>query len=368
MRIRSIEAIPLDIGFSQTFRFGTTDRRRSHNVILKMTTDEGLVGYGEACPVSAFTRETQESITAIVEREIPDLLVGADPLDRNPILERLEPLLIDRPFTLGAIDMALWDLAGHALDVPVWALLGGRYRDHIPVHGSIGIADAGTMAENAREQVAMGYQVLKLYAGRDSFGDDLQRIQSVRAAVGPDVAFILDLNGLWDTETCLRALPILEGLNVIVLEQPLPPDDEHGQALITRSTRIAIAADESVFTPRDVARIGRDRAADTINLGLSKLGGLRRASECAAVARASGLTVMVGSVLELEIATAAGLHLAASLAELPYPSYLLGPLKYERQITTDPFVLNDGAVDVPRRPGLGVEVDAEIVSRLDMRR
>lgn len=368
MRIQAVEAIPLDIGFAQTFSFGTTDRNRSQNVVVKMTTDDGIVGYGEACPVAAFTREDQQSIVAMVEGEVREALIGQDPLSRAPLLHGLTQRLSGYPFTICAVDIALWDLAGKALGQPVWALLGGRYRTQLPIHGSVGMAPAETMAANAVQQVGQGYTTLKLYAGRGDLGEDIARLQAVRDAVGPGIDFLLDVNGLWNRETCLEALPRLRDLNVVLLEQPLPPDDEPGLAAVREADIIPIAADESVYSPADVVELSCKRTAQVINLGLSKLGGLLLARECATVARAAGLGVMVGSVLELNIATAAGIHLAASLPELPFPSYLLGPLKYERQIAREPLVVQDGQTSVPDGPGLGIEVDEDVLRQLDLRR
>lgn len=368
MRIQSVEAIPLDIGFARTFSFGNTDRNRSQNVIVKVTSDDGIVGYGEACPVAAFTRESQQTIVEKIEVDVREALIGQDPLSRAPLLHGLSQRLSGYPFTMCAVDIALWDLAGKALGQPVWALLGGRYRSRLAVHGSVGMAPAEAMAANALEQVGQGYTTLKLYAGRGELAEDLARLQAVRDAVGPGVDFLLDVNGLWDSNTCLEALPRLKDLNVVLLEQPLPPDDERGLAAVREVDIIPIAADESVYTSGDVAELARARTAHVINLGLSKLGGLRSASECATVAGASGLGVMVGSVLELNIATAAGIHLAAALPELPFPSYLLGPLKYERQITRQPLLVQDGETAVPDGPGLGIEIDDDVLRELDLRR
>lgn len=364
MKIRSVEAIPLDVRFKETFSFGSTDRNRSPNVIVRMTTDEGVVGYGEACPMPAFTGETQESVTATIEGRLEDLLVGRDPLQREPIVRDLDKVLFRSPFTLAAIDVALWDIAGKILGVPVSVLLGGRFRERVEQHGSVGLGTAESMSNTALEQVEQGYSTLKLYAGRDAMEEDLRRLDSV----GQDVAFILDVNGRWDVATCLRAIPVLEELGVTLLEQPVAAWDDRGQAEVVSKSTIEVMADEAVFGPTDVARIGRERTARVINLGLSKLGGLLRARECATVALSSGLKMAVGSVLELGVASAAGLHLSASLPELAAPSYLMGPLKYERQITTVPLEVRGGEMEVPSRPGLGIEVDEELLDAADSRR
>jgi muconate cycloisomerase len=366
--IRDIEAIPLRIGFRETFRFGTTDRKQSPNVVLRITTSDGVVGYGEACPVPAFTGETQESIVALVEQRVKPLLVGEDPLRHRPLIRKLERVLFGCPFTLTAVDIALWDLAGKLLGLPISTLLGGRFREQIEMHGSVGWDEPEAMVEVALAQRALGYGALKLYAGRGTVRADLTRIGAVRDAVGPEVGLLLDINGQWSVSQCLEALPTLADLGVVLIEQPIAASDELGQAEVVRASRVDICADESVYTPADVARVGRQRSARVINLGLSKLGGLLRAGECETVARSVGLGITIGSVLELGIASTAGLHLAAAVQTLTYPTYLIGPLKYEHQITAPAMRVEDGDVAVPSGPGLGVEVDTELLAALDLRR
>ena len=368
MTIRSIEAIPLGIGFKQTFRFGTVDRTRSQNVVVRITTEDGVVGYGEACPVRAFTAETQQTVVALIDERVREVVVGQNPTLVRPILRALAPRLVHCPFTLAAVDIALWDLAGKLLGVPVSTLLGGRLHDRIEVHGSVGWDRPEAMAEAALAQLAAGYRTLKLYAGRDDLDADLDRLAAVRAAIGPDPRLIVDVNGLWSVSQCLRALPRLEGLGVVLLEQPVAAWDGPGQAEVVRASRIDVCADEAVYGPEDVARIGRERTARTINLGLSKLGGLARARECEVVARAVGLGVTVGSVLELGIATAAGLHLAAAVAAPAYPAYLVGPLKYETDFVSPAVAVSGGEIAVPEGPGLGLAVDEERLAPLDLRR
>ncbi len=370
MKIYSLEAIPLKVGFKQLFKFGLIDRKVSQNVILKIRTEEGLVGYGEACPVPAFTAETQKSVVDNLNQMVAPLLVGKNPLDREPLIRLLERFLPHCPFTLTAVDLALWDLAGKAANLSVSLLLGGQFRSQIQMHGSVGWDETEVMIETASAQLAQGYTALKLYAGRGTLVEDLKKLEAVRAAIPDNVQLLLDVNGLWNVTDCLKALPRLAQIGIVILEQPLPAWDKVGLAEVVRKSGsdIDIAADESVYRPTDVVEISRLQTAQVINLGLSKLGGLFRSRECATIARASSLKVMVGSVLELGLATAGGLHLAASLPELPYPSYLVGPLKYEQDIVQPSIMVKDGQIAVPGGPGLGVEVDEASLSLLDGRK
>jgi L-alanine-DL-glutamate epimerase-like enolase superfamily enzyme len=368
VKITSVEAIPLAASFKQVFRFGTTDRSTSPNVIVRITTDEGVVGYGEACPVPAFTSETQASIVELVETRVTPTLVGRDPSQRVPLLAALARVLRSAPFTLAAVDTALLDLVGKQAGVPVSTVLGGAFRERVEVHGSVTWdEDPARVAGVALEQRET-YRWLKLYAGRGEIGRDLDRLQAVRNAVGPDARLMVDINGMWGPSDVIRALDRVREIGLELLEQPLAVGAEPFQRDLVSRLEIDVAADEAVRTVADAARVVRERTATVVNVGLSKLGGPTGALHSAQVADAGGVGVMVGSVIEMGIATAMGLHLAAALPHLAYPSYLMGPLKYREQITAPELAVVDAHVAVPTGPGLGVEIDEDALVHLDARR
>ena len=367
-RIVSVEAIPLDAGFARLFKFGTVDRRRSSNVAVRIRSESGAIGYGEACPVVAFTAETQESIVLLVETVVKDALVGQSALQRAPLLNAIAAKLPNAPFTLAATDMALLDLEGKLSGLAASALLGGAFHQSLPVHGSVGWdEDAGAMVETAAAQLVAGYRTLKLYAGRGKVAEDVERIRRVRSSVPAPIRFLVDVNGLWSQPDCTWALPRLAELSVVMVEQPLPASDHAGLAAATASNLVNIGLDESVYLPRDVVAAGAGGRGNSVNLGVSKLGGPTRAMACATVCRAAGLGVFVGSVLELGIANAAGIQLAAAQPELAFPSYLVGPLKYLRDVVTTPLRVVDGRIPVPTGPGLGVDVDEAALTAMDLR-
>jgi L-alanine-DL-glutamate epimerase-like enolase superfamily enzyme len=366
MRIRAVEAIPLAASFEQVFRFGTTDRTTSPNVVVRIETDEGVVGYGEACPVHAFTSETQASVVELVESRVAPTLVERDALQRVPLLAELARVLRFAPFTLAAVDTALLDLAGRYAGVSVSTLLGGAFRERVEVHGSVTWdEDPRRVVETALEQRET-YRWLKLYAGRGEIDADLDRLQAVRDAVGPETRLLVDVNGMWSPSDAIRALARVDEIGLDLIEQPLPPASPFQRELVARLT-VDVAADESVRTPADAETVARERTATVVNVGHSKLGGPTAALQAAQIAAAGGLGVMVGSVIELGIATAAGLHLAAAIPRLAYPSYLMGPLKYRERITAQQIGVVDSHVAVPTGPGLGIDVDEDALRHLDAR-
>ena len=367
MKIQSVEAIPIAASFKSTFRFGTTDRTTSPNVVVAIRTDDGAVGYGEACPVPAFTSETQNSIVELVEQRVAPLFAGRHPEHRLPLLHDLGRVLKAAPFTVAAVDTALLDLMGRILGVPVHTLLGGAFRDRTEVHGSVGWDEnPAKVAEVALEQ-ARTYRWLKLYAGRGAIDADLDRLQAVRDAVGPDIRLFVDVNGMWSPSDLIRALPRVREIGLRMLEQPLPPAAAAFQRDLVAALQVDIVADEAVRTVADAAAVVADRSATVLNVGHSKLGGPTAALHAAQIAHAAGVGVMVGSVIEMGIATAMGLHVAAALPRLTYPSYLMGPLKYRQQITEQQVEVVDGCVAVPAGPGIGFTVDERELRRLDAR-
>jgi L-alanine-DL-glutamate epimerase-like enolase superfamily enzyme len=364
--------VPLDARLKTPFRFGNVVRTTSANVLVRVVGDDGPVGYGEACPVPQLTGETQESVVALVEQRVAPELVGEDAGHWRPLLVRIAKRLFQASFTQAAVDMALLDLAGKSLGVAVHELLGGRYRDAIEVHGSVGWeADPERVADTAEEQ-AQEFRWLKLYAGTGNLEEDLERIASARRRIGDDHPFLLDVNGLWTPLEAIAAGPLLRELGVAVVEQPVAAGDDDGQARVAtvyaEQHQIGVIADERVRSPSDVHRVGVTSGAQCVNLGVSKMGGIVAAFDAAATARAAHLRVSVGSVVELGVATAAGLQLAAALPELSYPSYLIGSRKYERQITVPPLEVVDSRLAIGAAPGLGVEVDEEAVAAMDLRR
>ena len=371
MRIARVEAVPLQARLKTPFRFGNVVRTTSANVLVRITGEDGVAGYGEACPVPQLTAETQESVVALVEQRVAPELVGEDALQWRPLLDRVAERLFQASFTQAAVDMALLDLAGKRLGVPVHVLLGGRRRDAIEVHGSVGWdADPERVADTAERQ-APEFRWLKLYAGTGTLEGDLERIAAVRRRVGDGHAFMLDVNGRWTPLQAITAAPVLRELGVAAVEQPVAAADDAGQARVAavyaERHQIDVIADERVRTPADAHSVAVAGLAQCVNVGVSKLGGIVAALDAATAARSGFLGTAVGSVVELGVATAAGLQLAAVLPHVAYPSYLIGSRKYARQITSLPFEVVDSHLAIGTAPGLGVEVDEEAVAAMDLR-
>ncbi|RUL88283.1 mandelate racemase/muconate lactonizing enzyme family protein [Tautonia sociabilis] len=366
MKIARLEAIPVSVPLKAglTTRTAHGDHVTSDYAIVRVHSDDGLVGLGEATVSAIWSGETNRSTVFAVEQVLAPALVGQDPTRIHACRFAMDRALKNNPFTKAAVEMALWDLFGKSLGVPVHQLLGGKLRDRIRTKMMIGAFDPPQAVALAERFLGWGVTCLKVKVGLDPDGD-VSRVRAVREAAGPDLPITVDANCGWDVPAARSALERLRPFNLLVAEQPLMP----GLDDATRDLRrigLAIMADESVWTAADALRVCSARAADVISLYPGKNGGLLASLEVAHVAAAAGLPCHMGSNLELGIASAAMLHLAAACPNIQsdrFPADILGPNYHEADLLTTPLDLRADSALVPDAPGLGVELDEEQLKR-----
>jgi muconate cycloisomerase len=366
--VAAIEAIMFSAPLAVPVRYGRIERTKSASVLVRLRSSDGRVGYGESCAVPQLTGESAESIVALVDIYLRNLVVGTEVLNWRRTMSEIRHRFPKSFVGLCAVETAFLDLAGKQLGVPVHVLLGGRYRDRIELCASVSWdRDGRAMAEDAVRKAAE-FKTLKVYVGPDDLATDLARLEAVRGAVDDGIRIMLDVKGLWTAHDAISVGPTLHELGVFLVEQPLPAEDERGVALVTRAYRdrfgILTAADESVETPAQVARIADAQSFGSVNIGVTKCGGPDIAIQAVHVAEAACLPVLAGSFAELGIATAAGIHFAAAIPKLAAPGYLSGPERFTQTITFPKLLPADGHAVVPRGPGLGVEVDEDLIASM----
>jgi muconate cycloisomerase len=332
-------------------------------VLVRVTDTEGRVGLGEASVTSVWSGETQAGCLALIRDLLAPLLVGADPFDSAWIERRLEKAAFANSFARAALEMALLDLQGQILGVPLYRILGGR--DHFPsgdpgvrLKFVVGAVEPAVAAERAARMVSHGWQAIKVKVGKDPRGD-VERLRAVRQAIGPTVFLSVDANGGYSVDEAIRVARALEDLGVALFEQPTRRGDHHAMARVRDRSGIPIMADESCFTLLDALAIVRAEAADVLSLYPGKHGGVRATQRVAAVAEAAGLACTIGSNLEREVATAAMAHLAVSTPVIVcdrYPGDLIGPVYFEQALSTEPLRYSADRLFLPPGPGLGVRV------------
>lgn len=329
-------------------------------VLLRLIDDEGRVGLGEASVTIVWSGETQAGTIALIRDVLAPLVIGSDPFDVEWISRRMERAAFGNSFAKSAVEMALLDLQGRTLGVPVYKLLGGKEpgAEGIRLKFVVGAVEPEVAAHRAQRMVERGWRAIKVKIGRHGHpATDVARLQAVREAIGPDVWLSVDANGAYTVDQAVWVARRLEKLDVALLEQPTRRGDHWAMASVRRRSAIPIMADESVFTPHDALEVIRQRAADVLSLYPGKHGGIRATQQLAKLAEAAGIPCTIGSNLEREIATAAMAHVTVSTANMQcerFPGDLIGPIYYKQALTHEPLRYQADRLWVPEGPGLGV--------------
>jgi L-alanine-DL-glutamate epimerase-like enolase superfamily enzyme len=331
-------------------------------VLVTIETDEGIVGTGEAPADIGFFGQTLEAIEVAINDYLGPQLVGRDPREIGPLMERIN--YRENSCAKSGIDLALHDIAAKARGISVAEFLGGRHRDRIPVAMEIA---GGSPDDMARECVTYLRQNVKAF--KPKIGGvprhDIDRLRAIRDAVGPDVSLRADANRGYTLEEATEFCRLAEkhDLGLELLEQPLDAHDLPAMAALRQRVSIAIEADESCFGPHDAEAVIRAGAADVLNIKIAKAGGLANCLRIAALAESAGLQCVLGTAFGTGIAIAGKLHLASAIGRFSgaveftelglHGPLLKGTLNGQLSLPLDA----DGCLPVPTGHGLGVELD-----------
>ena len=369
MKITEIETTPVCVprrrAYGEVTRTALGPADMSEYGIVQVRTDEGLTGLGELS--SVFARRGPLLCRDVDERLSP-VLVGRDPLAITSALRAMEARLPDGQFAIAGVEMALWDIAGKALGVPVHVLLGGKVRDRIPLSYSVPHGEPERMAEYARARASEGFRTVKVKTGQ-GFERDVEAVRRVRDAVGSAHRLRVDANmAMGSAGEAIRFVERIMEFEPELFEQPVPADALPAMAEIRRSVSLPIMADESVGPPRDAMAIIRHEAADVLNVYVTESGGIQNAARIFTLAEQAGLGCMIGSMPELGIGTAAQIHLGLAMPNLDFDSDTCGSLYQEEDLLATPLRLEQGFAHAPEGPGLGVELDPDAFERASRRR
>jgi L-alanine-DL-glutamate epimerase-like enolase superfamily enzyme len=340
-------------------------------VVLKVHTDDGLVGLGDTGATSAWYRgETQDSIMGIINTILgPSVLLGENPFCIEKIVARMDVAARDNNQAKAIIDYALHDLKGKALGVPVYELLGGLTSEKVPLGFVLPAGPLSEVIRIGKGAVAAGFRVLKLKTGAGSADVDVENLRTLRQEVGDDIEIFVDANGAWNYYQALMTLKKLEKYNLAMVEQPVPWWDVDGMARLRQKTDIPVFADESAIELKHLMEIVQKNAADGFFLKIPKAGGLLRSQKWVSVAKAAGLPVVCGCMMGSGLEAAAYAHLLVAdewTSKLVHEN--IGPLQIHdvfdtvsQPITTD-LALNlpryeGGYLYAPTGVGLGVELN-----------
>lgn len=326
-------------------------------VVLKLVTAGGRVGWGEAAPWSVFSG-TAEGCAQALQVYLRPLLMGRPPQHLPRLMHEADRALVGHAEAKAALEMALMDLIGQASGLRVAELLGGVYRDRIPLSVSIANPDFDEDLDFAREQLARGVRLFKVKTGFSTHAEDLRRLERLKAVLPGDAELRVDYNQGLEPWNALRQLRDIEAFSPGFIEQPVPRDRRDAMAELARALDTPLLADESVFTPAEAVEMVRARFADCVSIKLMKCGGMRRAQEIAAIAQAAGIAGYGGTMYEGGIAITAGIHTVCATpniglgAEFYTASWVMGV-----ELLEQPVRLDGGMSHLPTGPGLGIRVD-----------
>ncbi|WP_227378671.1 mandelate racemase/muconate lactonizing enzyme family protein [Haladaptatus halobius] len=367
MSVTNVTAIPVEMGVKPLeSELGLAPYVSNHDsvdsvtrMLVRVDSDEGVTGWGEMLVGMKSAAVTK----AVIDDVIAPELVGCEIGEIREFVESFYfPYVKVRPF-LGAVETALWDALGKKLGAPVYQLLGGKTTDKVPIATCLGILGPKESRPYARRAVEYGFSTLKTKAGPD-WREDVERIRAMHDEVDGELEFRLDPNQGWSFEDAVRVATRLEeeGILLQYLEQPVRIDTYGTYASLRNRIRTPVAVNEDTYFPRNLQFLLRADAIDVAVVDLVPAGGILRVREQAAMAANAGVSVSHHCGFDLGVKTAAMLHTVASTPgiNLPPDSVYYGWADY---IVEDPFEVEDGALPVPDRPGLGVEVDERKVEQ-----
>ena len=307
-RITGIEARPLDVALKAPFTISGARLDRVSNVAVRLDLAGGVSGWGEIPTLPTVTPEDQAAALAAAHRAEAEW-TGKEALRWRPLLAALSAALPGTPTVRAGLEMALFDALARNHGIALFEYFGGASAS-LETDITIPICEPAEAETLATEYRARGFTALKTKVGGDVDGD-IARVRAIRAG-HPECRLILDANEGYDAEQALAVLGTLRrlGLEPALLEQPVPREDRDGQARLAREAGVPVAADESCRSAEDAARIARDGLAQVINIKLAKCG-VAQALEIIAIARASGLGLMIGGMVETRLAMGFSVHLAA---------------------------------------------------------
>jgi len=378
MKITGIKTFVLQ-GLLEDKAFGwsqrVTDRRQT--VICEVSTDEGIKGLGEAFYFSG----PAKIAASIISDAYAPLIIGRDPFDTSVIWDFLYNWTRDQGMkglpisALSAVDIALWDIKGKALGLPVYKLLGGSYRDKARVYAT-GLYEPQNVSsvEDALAEEALGYKKEGFFAMKLKVGygieKDMRYVKAVREAIGNDIVLMVDANHAYNASEAIRLAREMEKYDVYWFEEPVPPEDIDGYMEVKQKSNILIAGGEDEFTRYGFREIITRRAMDILQPDLCAAGGFTEMMKIVAMASAWNVQ-LIPHVWGTNVGLAASLQLFAALPHFPERRYPAEPLfEYDRSphplrygVTKEKFEIKDGYLDIPQRPGLGITLDTGFVKK-----
>ena len=354
MKITKIETAEVNIPLVTPFKTALRTVNSVEDVVVEIHTDTGAIGYGEAPPTGVITGDTTGAIIGAIRDHISKAIIGKDVDDFENLMMAVQSSMVKNTSAKAAVDMALWDLYGQLYKIPAYKLMGGS-RKTICTDITISVNDPETMAKDAADAIARGYDCLKVKVGKEP-EKDIARLSAIREVVPKKTLIRIDANQGWEPKEAVRILNGMQerGLDIEFVEQPVKGHDIEGLKYVTERSYVPVLADESVFSVEDAFKILQMRAADMINIKLMKCGGLYNGLKIATAAEVYGVECMIGCMLEAKISVNAAVHLACA-KQIITKIDLDGPVLCSEDPIIGGAVFNEKDIAVSDEPGLGIK-------------
>lgn len=358
MKILRIEAIPYSIPYTHPLKFASGQVTDAEHVLVRIFSDEGLVGEADAPPRPYTYGETQDSIISIIEKVFAPQMIGLDPFDRGKIHEVMART-INNQVAKGAVDIALWDLVGKALQTPVHKLLGG-YTDSMRVSHMLGFKPAQELLDEAlRFGEDYGITTFKLKVGRRPLNLDIEACHVLRAGLGENVEIYLDANRGWSANEAMEVLRRTEGLGLTALEEPCDAKEAMSRRRLVEKSPIPIVGDESVPTAGDVSRELLSGGANAICIKTAR-SGFTEATQILGLCTGLGVDVVMGNQIDTQVGSLATVTFgAAHEATTRKAGELSNFLDMSDDLLAEPIRITSGRVSVRTVPGVGAAIDED---------
>lgn len=364
---KSIETLLVEIPTIRPHKMAVATMQTQTLVLIKITTEDGLVGWGEATTIGGlgYGEESPESVQTNIDTYFAPLLKTLTGLNIAQTMQVIQRNINGNRFAKCAIQTALLDIQSQRLGIPISELLGGRLRDSISVLWVLASGDTDKDIAEAKKMIAARrHNIFKLKIGSRPLEQDVEHVLAIKQALGQEISIRVDVNRAWSELTAIKGIKMLQDGGVDLIEQPCAIQNIDAMQRLTRKFDIAIMADESLMGPQSAYELAKRNAASVFAVKVAQSGGLTEACEVGKLANLAGIDLYGGTMLEGPVGTIASAHAFSTFSNLAYGTELFGPLLLTEQILKTPLQYENFELKIPTASGLGIELDENKIDKL----
>jgi L-alanine-DL-glutamate epimerase-like enolase superfamily enzyme len=363
LSIQQVELYKLSIPLIEPFITSLGRDEYAENVLVKIITKEGIIGFGECSPYMPINGESQDTCF-IVGQYFAKAFIGKDPLQIEECINLMDKIIYGNSSIKSAFDMALYDIASQYAVVPLYKFIGGENNKTIITDYTVSIGEPEKMAADALKIKTMGYPAIKVKLGKDG-KKDVARMKAIRAVVGNEIPLRIDANQGWAVEEAIETLKALAPLNIQHCEEPIARWKFMQLTRVKNESPIPIMADECCGDDHDAARLIDLNACDYMNIKLGKSGGIFKGLKMVSLAAAAGIHLQVGAMIESRLAMTAFAHFALCSPFIVHFDFDTALMLKEDPVTGGIIYEKNGVVKVPEVPGIGAIIDESLLKELE---